>query len=1194
MASTRDLILKFQADTTELKQAAGQAQRTTAGMADGMGDSSKKGASKFKSGMGSMLGVLKKVAGPIAAIFAIDRIKDFAIASVNAASDLNETISKSGEIFGKQAGAMKQWAEGGAQAFGLSTEAALGAAASFGDMFSQIGFTGKEAAKQSQNVVQMAADLGSFNNLDTNEVLDMISASLRGEYDSLQRVIPNINAARVQQEAMAATGKKNASSLTAQEKAQATLAIIQKDGARASGDFARTSGGLANQQKILAANFENLKASLGQAALPLLEKGAKLLNSVLGPAAEAVTKGVQRMGDAFKNFRKGGADLGPVGAGLSKLSEAAKRLWSAISPIVTAIGGKLFETIKKNLPKLQAMFAELSAAIGPFLSMIGSYYSKVAAVIKKVWTVIGPTVLRILGNVINAIVSILGGLIKIISGIMTVLVGIFTGDGEKIKKGLTKIFSGLVKIVGALVKLMVNNVRAVLDPLIGWVVKRITAMKNGVVSIFTKITKWIATTWAKAWGAVKGFFTRPVLAAAATLAKLIDRVKTGLRVIQRWMASTWKSGWAKIKGYFSAPVTAAQKLVAKWIGKIRDKLASVRTWASTTWKNGWAKLRSWITAPISKGRADAGAALDKVKARLRGIRDWASNKWSASWSKLQGWIMKPINAAKKSIVGIFGYGGSLRGVLNRFITAVGTIFGKLKRAVGKPINGMIKFINEGLLRGGINKILGALGVPKGEQIPWLKPLSLAAGGPVTGGRPWQRAGRDRYPAYLDHDEHVLSRAEVRKLGGHRRILQWRKAVAQGKAYDYPGLAGGGTVRPVPGGFGTFPSYPGHTGVDFPVGMNTPVHAVSAGVIKAVRSLTYSYGKHIIQSMAGSGMESLYAHLNSFKVRQGQSVGAGQVIGYSDSTGNSTGPHLHYTLQHPGGNYVNPTGFLQSGKVPGGDSGGGITGAITDFVGFLKGLSPVKWLTNKAAGLKDQILGFLGRNPWARGLARVPGLLISKAKDYMQDKLFSGLGFGEPAGSGSARWRSTIVQALRMNNLPTTDAYVDAWLRQVQSESGGNPKAVQNGYVDVNTISGDLAKGLLQTISATFNAYSFPGHKDIFNGFHNALAAINYAKNRYGSRGMLGVIGHGHGYDSGGMLPRGYSVAYNGTNRPEPVLTGQQWDALLGAGGQGAQTVIQIHVDGTLNDDRTIGKLLTEIDRYQRRRGPVQLTGSRSS
>lgn len=124
------------------------------------------------------------------------------------------------------------------------------------------------------------------------------------------------------------------------------------------------------------------------------------------------------------------------------------------------------------------------------------------------------------------------------------------------------------------------------------------------------------------------------------------------------------------------------------------------------------------------------------------------------------------------------------------------------------------------------------------------------------------------------------------------------------------------------------------------------------------------------------------------------------------------------------------------------------------------------------------------------------------------------GSESPSGIGVERWRPVIKKALSMNGVSTSENYVNAWLRQVQSESGGNEKAVQGGYTDINTITGDLAKGLLQTISATFNANKFPGHGNIFNGYDNALAAIHYAMGRYGDPGMLQVIGHGHGYAKG--------------------------------------------------------------------------------
>jgi len=129
----------------------------------------------------------------------------------------------------------------------------------------------------------------------------------------------------------------------------------------------------------------------------------------------------------------------------------------------------------------------------------------------------------------------------------------------------------------------------------------------------------------------------------------------------------------------------------------------------------------------------------------------------------------------------------------------------------------------------------------------------------------------------------------------------------------------------------------------------------------------------------------------------------------------------------------------------------------------------------------------------------------------------GSGKGAPKGSGVTRWASQLKEALRINGLPTSAEYVNAWLRQIASESSGNEKAVQPG-ADPDGDGSGPAMGLIQAKRGTFLANAFPGHGNIFNGFDSMLAGIRYAKGRYGSN-MLGVIGHGHGYANGGEVDK---------------------------------------------------------------------------
>lgn len=295
------------------------------------------------------------VVGAWAAIGGTQLATDFFVGAIGGASDLNETMSKSTQIFGAAAPAIEAFGNNAAKSVGLSKEAAIGAAAGFGDMFSQLGFATDAAAAMSQQVVIAAADLGSFNNLETADVAERMSAAFRGEYDSLQAVIPNINAARVAQEAMdlglvsstvntdklmqaqtradlaqnayndavakygaesdqaaraglalstandavtaAAAGTKD--EITGAASAQAVLSIIQKDGARAMGDFARTSDGAANKQKIMTASLEDQQAKLGGLLLPAWSGFLSFLTDSVIPAFGETVDWISKNGDTL-------------------------------------------------------------------------------------------------------------------------------------------------------------------------------------------------------------------------------------------------------------------------------------------------------------------------------------------------------------------------------------------------------------------------------------------------------------------------------------------------------------------------------------------------------------------------------------------------------------------------------------------------------------------------------------------------------------------------------------------------------------------------------------------------------------------------------------------------------------------------------------------------------------------------------
>jgi murein DD-endopeptidase MepM/ murein hydrolase activator NlpD len=109
-------------------------------------------------------------------------------------------------------------------------------------------------------------------------------------------------------------------------------------------------------------------------------------------------------------------------------------------------------------------------------------------------------------------------------------------------------------------------------------------------------------------------------------------------------------------------------------------------------------------------------------------------------------------------------------------------------------------------------------------------------------------------------------------------------------------------------YGGYPHF--HTGIDLVEPFGSQVYAADDGIVALVGSSSSGYGRYVVIAHSG-GLDTLYGHLSTALVKVGQQVDQGQTIGLEGSTGNSTGPHLHFELrikQQP----IDPTPYLPPG------------------------------------------------------------------------------------------------------------------------------------------------------------------------------------------------------------------------------------------------------------------------------------------
>lgn len=240
-----------------------------------------KSVTEADSPLKSMKASALELAGALGVAFGVQQVVQFTKDSINAASNLNETISKTGELFGATTDQVVEWSKTAGDSFGQSQQQALDAAASFAIFGKSAGLGGQDLVKFSTDFTALASDLASFNNTTPEEAIQAIGAALRGENEPIRRYGVLLDEASLKQAALSqGIIKSTKEALTPQQKVLAAQAEIYRQTTAAQGDFARTSDGLANQQRILAANFEDVKVKLGQELLPTVLNVVSGLNKI--------------------------------------------------------------------------------------------------------------------------------------------------------------------------------------------------------------------------------------------------------------------------------------------------------------------------------------------------------------------------------------------------------------------------------------------------------------------------------------------------------------------------------------------------------------------------------------------------------------------------------------------------------------------------------------------------------------------------------------------------------------------------------------------------------------------------------------------------------------------------------------------------------------------------------------------------
>lgn len=669
-----------------------------------------------------------------------------------------------------------------------------------------------------------------------------------------------------------------------------------------------------------------------------------------------------------------------------------------------------------------------------------------------------------------------------------------------------------------------------------------------------------AISWA--WNVlVKPIFSAIHWFVASVLAPIFSWFWHNL-IVPVWNGISWaiNVAWIMIKNIFQ---------IIHWF--VQSFLAPVFSWfwhniISPVW-NGIVSVISWAWNNIIRPLFNALRSF--VTGVLAPVFTWLWHSIIAPvWDGISSKITTVVNWIRDNVLAPLGnwVKTTFVGAWNSAKDMITKAWDKLGDAVKTPIKFVVDtVINKGFVNG-FNKLNDWWG---GDDIPQLN-VGFATGG-------WTGPGGTYDPAGIVHaDEFVINKRRRRefeaKYPGFLETINKTGDLPMtpqktGEPTQSGGVYAGGTVPPHGPNGGIWSSvqaeaskvghmnfadasifgsslrdaakaWQGRSALDVRIGGSGP------GVRHLVNGAQGGWGFYSGDTIQVNGAQVPRSRVKGVLIHEmGHALGLAHTAAYDKS---SIMDHMMSGQDWPhAGDYEalvdvwgKPGKGVKTYDNPGGSSGGD---------------SGSSWVVDKIRDwVKDKVDGLFGKAEDMFKTNKNIQLPISSAHktvDGVIDKVASVFGGGSDdpssdkegsATKSASAWSGTIKDALKRVVLPTSDDYVQAWVRQVQTESAGNPNAKQ-GIHDVNS-GGNEAAGLVQVTGSTFAAYrdkSLPNNR--FDPLANLVAGMNYAKARYGSAGMLAAIGHGHGYAGGGLVkPSGsFAAAYSALGAPT-LFDGGGW------------------------------------------------------